>query len=199
MLRICRQCAKQYEGKPSSTLCPDCAAASRKNVVRDRTCRTCGITFPGGPRAWYCPTCRRERRRAMDREAKRSGPARTLGSTDICTVCGDQYTVNSGRQRYCPACAPDAVKAIDRAQGLEWYAANSDPDQRRAQRQAGAAPITCVICSKAFTPRDSSLTCSPSCSRELSRRHNQRYEREHREERNAYHRERLKKTKGEDL
>ena len=195
MLRICRQCAKQYEGKPGSTLCPDCVTAARKSTIRDRTCRTCGITFPGGPRAWYCPSCRLERRRAAGREARRTGPARPLGSTDICVVCGGEYIVNGGHQRYCPACAPDAIKAADRIQALEWYAANGDPDQRRTQRQAGTAPIPCVICGRAFTPSDSSHTCSSVCGRELARRNAQRYEHDHRQERNSYHRELRKKKK----
>lgn len=197
MRRICRQCATQYEGDPGSTLCPDCVAATRKSTVRDRTCRACGITFPGGPRAWYCPACRLERKRAADRDIKRSGPARPLGSTDTCTVCGGEYTVCGGRQRYCPGCAPDAVKAIDRAQGLEWYAANGDPDQRRTQRQAGAATVPCVICGTVFAPKGKSLTCSPSCSRELTRRNNQRYEATHRAERNDYRRE-LRRSKQRD-
>ena len=84
-----------------------------------------------------------------------------------------------------------------RGKHLEWYAANSDPDQRRAQRQAGAVPVPCVICGTLFVPKGMSLTCSPSCSREQARRNNQRYEETHRAERNAYRRNR-RKTKEEN-
>lgn len=197
MLRICRQCATQYEGDPGSTLCPDCVATGRKSTLRDRVCRTCGATFPGGPRAWYCPTCRLERRRAADREFKHRGTARPLGSIDTCTVCGSAYTVTGSRQRYCPGCATEATRAADRTQALEWYAANGDPAHRRAQRLAGAAPIPCVICGQEFTPRDASHTCSPSCSKELSRRNTLRYDQDHRRERNAY-RCQLRQTKKEE-
>lgn len=196
MLHICRQCNVQYEGSPGSSLCPECVAKNRKSVIRDRTCRGCGSTFPGGPRAWYCPDCRLERQK----EAKRRyihGAARPIGSTDLCAVCGGSYTVNSGRQRYCPACAKDATKAVDRIQAREWYGKNGNPQRRREQRQAGAAPLTCVVCGVAFCPKDASITCSAECSRELQRRYSKQYEASHRAERNAAQRKRRADKKGE--
>lgn len=190
MQRICRQCAAQFEGAPDASLCPDCVTRNRKNVIRDRTCRGCGITFPGGPRAWYCPDCRRERQRISNAKRRHNGTARPLGSTDTCTVCGSSYVVTSSRQRYCPACAEDACKAADRAQAREWYARNGNPHQRKQRRSAATAQIPCKICGKPFTPHDASATCSPVCSRELHRQQAQQYEAAHREERNAYQRDR---------
>ena len=37
---------------------------------------------------------------------------RPLGSVDKCERCGKEYTVESGRQKYCPDCQREAV--------LEW-------------------------------------------------------------------------------
>lgn len=190
MLRICRQCATEYDGKPGSTLCPSCVAANKRTTIRDRICRECGKIFPGGPRAWYCPTCRAERTRKQNRKYKAKGTQRPLGSIDLCVICGGEYIVNGSRQRYCPACAPDATKAADRQQALEWYSANGDPDQRRQLRQAHTADLRCVICGKTFKPIDSSITCSKECSAALTKRHNAEYERTHREERNKQQRAR---------
>lgn len=173
MLRICRTCKVEYEGDPGSTLCPVCVKAQKSTTVRPRVCRTCGAEFPGGPRAWYCPVCRADRQRKQSRAAKRrkaAGETRSLGSEDRCAICGKAYTVNSGRQRYCPDCAPEAWAEADRQQGRAWYAANGDPDARRELRKTHAAELLCVICGKPYIPADASKTCSGACSAELARR-----------------------------
>ncbi len=192
MLRICRKCHWEYEGDPGSSLCSSCVAEGKKTTIRSRICKECGCTFPGGPRAWYCPECRIERRRERDRIRYKTGAARPLGSVDRCTICGSEYIVAGGNQRYCPMCSSDAIKAADREQGRAWYAANRDPDLRRKIRQEHTAELRCVICGKPFFPRDASLTCSPECSAALNKQHCQEYERIHREERNAQRRERKK-------
>lgn len=118
-------------------------------MVAQKTCRQCGKAFQGGPRAGYCPECRIDRRRKRDNEYKRRGSARKLGSVDTCIVCGNQYTVNSGRQMYCPECKTEAVKAIDRKQGLEYYAANKGKiNPARNTRRAKPKQIQCVRCGK---------------------------------------------------
>ena len=201
MLRICRKCRVEYDGDPGSTLCPSCVKEGRKNTICDRTCRTCGTVFPGGPRAWYCPDCRADRQRKQSQEAYRrkvSGKTRSIGSTDICTICGKPYTVASGLQRYCPDCAPAAIAEKDRHQAREYYAAHGDPDARRELRQAHAAELLCVVCSKPYRPTDAAKTCSPACSAELARQSNANWERSHKTVRNAYHRD-LTKAKLESM
>jgi len=54
------------------------------------------------------------------------GFVRHIGDTDICEVCHAPYIVTGGGQRYCKDCAPEAVRAVDRKQSLEWYHQNSD-------------------------------------------------------------------------
>lgn len=116
-------------------------------VVKDRTCRQCGAVFSGGPRAWYCPACRSVRAKEADRRRKASGIARPLGSTDICTVCGKPYVVRSSRQKYCPDCAYEAVRAVDRPASRAWNQAHKATyyparnAKRKAQRAADPEPI----------------------------------------------------------
>lgn len=160
------------------------------SVVRQRTCRQCGAVFPGGPRAWYCPACREERRREANRRYKAKGANRPLGSTDYCIVCGAPYTVAGGRQKYCPKCAPDAIRAIHNAQSRAWNAENATPEYRRALRDKAVSPRNCVICGAEFRPRNSSVTCSPQCSKELKKRNMTNYETSHRAEINARRAER---------
>ena len=193
MLRICKYCGKQYEGDPSGSCCPECAAAQRVTTIRDRICRTCGAIFPGGPHAWYCPSCRAERTRKANREHKaraRANKVRKLGSTDYCVVCGKPYVVNGGLQHYCPDCAPDAVRALDREASKAWNQENTTAAQRKEIRKAARAEIPCAICGKMFIPHNAAITCSKECSRVLQAKSAAEFERRHREERNQYHRDR---------
>lgn len=195
MRRICKYCGKEYDGDPGSSCCPDCAAAQRATTLRPRTCRACGVTFDGGPRAWYCPDCRAERKREASRRFRRGGPARPIGSEDLCEICGRPYVVESGRQRYCKDCAEAAIRAVDNAQSRAWNKANTTPEARRRERRAATATIQCVICGKGFVPNSVAITCSPACSAELHRRNCAAWEAAHRPERNAYQLERYHRRK----
>lgn len=200
MQRICKYCGAEYSGDPGSTACPACVAKLRSSTIRDRVCRSCGVTFPGGPRAWYCPDCRVVRRRESDRrhsQAVKTGEARKIGSTDLCQICGQPYTVTGSLQKYCPDCAPDAIRAIDRQQSIAWQRANITPEQRWEERQAGSAQIPCAVCGTLFSPSDASLTCSKSCQAIYAKMRSAAWERAHRAQRNEYHKQ-LRKLKKED-
>lgn len=145
--------------------------------LRDRTCRSCGAVFPGGPRAWYCPKCRHERRAEACRRhkaRKRQGAeTRTLGEVYPCVICGQPYVLRGANQRYCPDCAPCAIKEADAAQGLEYYrtrAAAINP-ARNAKRRATARP--CAWCGKLFCDRPHQHYCSDECQK-LARLYRQR-------------------------
>lgn len=144
-------------------------------VVKDRICRQCGSSFMGGPRAWYCQDCRAERRlmQAAERR-KKPGPDRPIGSVDQCAVCGQDYIVMSGNQKYCKDCADDAVKAKDRQASLEYYRDNRADvsDKKRARREAREK--VCVVCGETFNPHGKpEKMCSPEC-REKRRKQWQR-------------------------
>lgn len=142
-------------------------------TMRPRTCRACGAVFPGGPRAWYCPTCREARRREASRNAKaraRRGEQRPMGSVDGCVVCGGGYIVTGPNQKYCPECAPEAILAVDRRQGMEYYHANAaeiNPPRKLARRKG---PRQCVICGAVFEAPTAGITCgNPECKAALRR------------------------------
>lgn len=170
-LRLCRVCGVAFPSdKEQESLCPTCLAAQKATTLRDRTCRQCGKTFLGGPRAWYCPDCRAERTREQNRAHKHNGTKRQLGSTDRCEVCGAEYVVKSGRQRYCPACAEAAVRAKDNAASRAY---NADHKERRQELRAVALK-PCVICGGVVPRGSPAVTCSPACAEEHKRRQQQR-------------------------
>ena len=114
-LKKCAKCGKLFNtAKNEQTLCDECVATAKSTTIRPRTCRECGAIFDGGPRAWYCPECRKIREKESAKHYRDNGPSRPLGSIDRCSVCGKEYVVNSARQRYCPACAPEAIREVDR-------------------------------------------------------------------------------------
>lgn len=143
--------------------------------LRTRTCQTpgCGKTFPGGPRAWFCPVCREDRSKeasARYKRRRREGLVRELGSTDQCEVCGRDYEVTGGAQRYCPSCAPEAIKAVDARQGLEYYRANTEQinPARKIARRRGSRK--CVICGEWYDAPTVQITCgNEECAATLQR------------------------------
>ena len=112
----------------------------------------------------------------------------------ICQVCGKEYVVTSARCKYCPDCATDAVRAVDREQSKAWNHANIDYAKQRAQRHAAAAKIPCAICGKLFVPgAGGPVTCSVECNRVYRQQMSAKYHIAHRDEINARHR----KNKGD--
>jgi len=198
MKKRCKYCGAEYEGDPGSSACRDCVAKNKMSTLRPRQCRECGCSFMGGPRAWYCPTCRDIRQKEADRRFKRNGPQRPIGSTDLCECCGQPYTVNSARQRYCKECAPGEVRKACNELSRRWNEANVTPEERREIRKAANVSGVCVICGKEFSMRPAATTCSAECSAELHRRNAAEWERANKERRNAYHRELYRKKKQQE-
>lgn len=167
----CKCCGALFDCTGSeAAYCPACSSASRAaTVLRPRTCRACGATFTGGPRAWYCPSCRAKRQTEASLRCKRSGPARPLGSTDTCTVCGKPYTVASGRQRYCPACAAEATKAAIRPHKAAYMAGRAEQSAAR-KRDLRAGRRVCCICGGLIPAGREADTCGPDCAKEYKYR-----------------------------
>lgn len=171
-LRKCKSCGKEFQGTGEQRLCPDCRKQARADsVVRPRECISCGRTFDGGPRARYCPECRRARRKQTKSEylrRKAAGNVRHLGSVDICQVCGGEYVVESSLQRYCPACAAEAVRQVVLPQKRE-RAAEHREEMAARKKELKADSAICAYCGKTYTPTGSEVTCSPECAREYRR------------------------------
>jgi Zn finger protein HypA/HybF involved in hydrogenase expression len=142
-------------------------------MLNNRVCRECGRIFPGGPRAWYCPSCRKERRDASVRRCKkrsRQGITRKLGSLSPCAVCGKDYVVRSAMQKYCPDCAPEAIRLVDAAQGLAYYHANKATlnPSKNAKRRKIRKTARCIICGKDFPKHGPAQSC-PDCRADFRR------------------------------
>lgn len=132
----------------------------RKNI-RPRTCRMCDTTFPGGPRAWYCPDCREARHAASAaayRERKHSGSVREIGSTDVCVNCGEPYVVVGGNQKYCAKCAPEMIRELDKAQGMDYYNKNKD-GINLSRKLARRKENSCQVCGKPIPAVGGKLFC----------------------------------------
>lgn len=159
----CITCGKVFStDRAEQAKCDDCLAAARSTTLRTRTCHTCGAAFTGGPRARYCPTCRAERQKTRERKYYASGYSRHLGDVDNCVICGGEYVIQSGLQKYCPKCAPDAVREVDRAQSNRW---NAEHDYRAKRHETPRRGVkVCVVCGREIVPGTPTVTCSPECA-----------------------------------
>ena len=107
-----------------------------------RLCCECGILFMGGARSLRCLPCRYQRQLETNRQYKervRNNEHRPVGSTAACSVCGQEYVVTGGLQKYCPDCAPSEIKAVCTRQSLDHYHAHRDAicERRRAEYVQG--------------------------------------------------------------
>lgn len=164
--KACKHCGRTFVPASKYTyLCPECHAnAKSSGVVQDRQCRQCGAVFPGGPRAWYCPNCRKDRQREQQRKHDRNGSARLLGSTDLCIRCGSAYTVASGRQKYCPACAAVAVSETVRAHKRQ-YAAERSAQIAEYKAEMSSNRHVCIVCGSVYDSDVPNVTCSQACAK----------------------------------
>lgn len=154
------------------------------------TCSDCGREYTGHIKTIRCPECQAEadrRHNAEYRQRKMAGQAREIGSTAICERCGAAYTVESGLQRYCKACAPAAIKEQRNQASREWnQAAYADPAKRDGKNEARRAvplPRTCTVCGKTFYSTGEPLYCSEDCRQKARKEYQTRYDQERREKR----------------
>lgn len=167
--KACQVCGKSFYGGSDYFYCPQCAKDKKLDtVVRIRTCQDCGIEFWGGPRAKRCPDCAYIAQQETKKMHKKRGPLRPIGSIDKCVICGNEYTVVSGRQKYCSVhCQRKGV--------LEWqrehkrgYNKTSGQYAKKIERRKQAQKI-CVYCQRAFTSDKPTNLCSEHCRREQKR------------------------------
>lgn len=167
--RACQVCGKPFYGSKDYHYCPTCAKAKKLDtVVKLRACKDCGVEFFGGPRARRCPDCAHKAQIEASRRRREAGTKRPLGSIDKCVICGKEYTVVAGRQKYCSdACQRQGV--------LEWqrehkrgYDKASGQDIKKRERRKRVKKI-CVYCLREFKSNTSTNVCSDYCRREQKR------------------------------
>ncbi len=160
--RVCQDCGISFYGDKDAHYCPDCAKKRKKNnVVRERICQDCGISFMGGPRARRCPDCRSYARRHQ----KHNPVKRPLGSIDKCQWCGAEYTVLSGRQKYCSdSCQRQAVLAWQRENSKDYHKTPKIHAAKQARRDEQQK--ICVYCLRPFKSSNPTNLCSDYCRKE---------------------------------
>lgn len=123
-----------------------------------KTCKRCGVAFMGRPAALYCDNCRTEVRREYDRQYKHKSDKekRKLGSIDKCLKCGKEYIVQSGKQKYCPACAVEAIRGNIRAERKKYMQEKREksPALVKEWKRVKFETLICPICKEEFTPTD---------------------------------------------
>lgn len=170
--RICKKCGKPFECPTGQALylCPEChKTAKLSSVYRQRICPECGKTFFGYPKSKYCPDCQSERDREAKKRYRQNSHKRKIGSIDYCEKCGKPYTVSSGRQRYCPACAQQETANNIRTVKRKYYSDNKEKmsEHKKIMRDT---EYVCVICGRNFKSDVPRVTCSDECAKEQKRR-----------------------------
>lgn len=164
--RVCQVCGNPFYGSTDHHYCPSCAKIKKQDtVVKIRICQDCGVEFYGGPRAKRCPDCAYKTRQETNKRHKISGAKRPLGSIDKCMICGKEYTVVSGRQKYCSdACQRKGV--------LQWqkehkkaYNKVSGQGVKKIERRKQDQKI-CVYCMQTFASDKATNLCSDYCRKE---------------------------------
>lgn len=164
--RACQICGTPFYGGVDCHYCPKCTINKKLDtVVKIRICKDCNIKFYGGPRARRCPDCAYKAAQETSRQHKKAGTKRPLGSIDKCTICGKEYIVKSGRQKYCSDyCMKKGV--------LKWqmehkkgYSKVSGQDIKKMERRSHQKKI-CVYCLRTFTSNTPSNLCSNECRKE---------------------------------
>lgn len=93
------------------------------------------------------------------------GAARPIGSVDKCTVCGEEYIVKSGRQKYCSdACMRKGVLAWQR-EHKRGYDKSSGQNIKKQERRNQKKKV-CAYCLRTFTSNTPSNLCSDYCRAE---------------------------------
>lgn len=160
-MKSCAVCGTLFYGGPDRFYCPGCAQAKKSgSTLRPRSCQDCGVKFLGGPRARRCPSCAQ----AARANYKRGPTARPIGSTDFCALCGNEYTVAAGRQKYCPGCRRQGVLEWQKDHKKNYHKTSGQADKKQARRDS--AQKACVYCLRPFAGSSLSNTCSAYCRAE---------------------------------
>lgn len=161
---------KKHSGRPQGN--PD---------VRWLThCIDCGKLIYRPIKCIRCEACQLAINQERHKEHQRAKPARPLGSTDICTVCGKPYIVESGLQKYCPDCREAATRAsIARKKNAYMAKKRKDPEaaaQMREAKQAALSPSLCATCGKPFISKFGAIYCCEACRKEGRRKYDKTYD-----------------------
>lgn len=162
-IRKCIDCGKPFNGSGDSFYCEECLK-KRSSVIRERICVDCGRNFLGGPRAKRCPECADKRKREYNQQHKKNGSARHIGDTDVCQMCGKEYVVKSGRQKFCDDCKEEANLKWQRERKKEYNKVSGQAEKKKIRRKS--AIKICAYCGREFESHTATNVCSDYCRTE---------------------------------
>lgn len=161
--KVCLDCGKSFYGSTDKLYCDECAKKRKSNVMRIRVCRMCGKEFNGGPRAFYCPDCRVIRTREAQKRFRQGKTAkRKLGSVDKCELCGKEYIVIAGRQKYCSEKCQHEAGLLLQKEYKSAYNKETEQTKKKLEKNSKKQKI-CEYCGKKFRSKVASNTCSDYC------------------------------------
>lgn len=160
--KACQVCGKSFYGGYDCFYCPDCARDKKLDtVVRIRTCQDCGTEFYGGPRARRCPQCAHVA--AIKYKPRKT--IRPIGSVDKCAICGEEYIVRSGKQKYCSEiCQRKGVLEWQREHKKDYHKERQQKIKKQERRDAQIK--ICIYCLKPFKSDTATNLCSDYCRTE---------------------------------
>ena len=170
--RICQRCGKPFNGTKYSHYCSDCLKKIKsESTYKERVCIDCGRTFMGGPTSKRCPDCQREKNRERDILHKKYGAKRPIGSTDKCIICGKEYIVKSGTQKYCSTvCAKVGLEHYNSTYKSQKVRENIDIHKKREKELNNNQLCVCKYCGRPFkTSIKLRSYCSDYCSKKADK------------------------------
>ena len=164
-VRVCQVCGKEFHGHPDNHYCQDCAKSKKLDtVLRIRICQDCDAKFLGGPRASRCQNCAEKAAKENAKRFRQKGAARPLGSIDKCTICGEDYIVTAGRQKYCSKCQRIGILQWQREHKKDYHK-NPDIVAKKQERRNQQEKV-CIYCLRSFKANSPSSLCSDYCRKE---------------------------------
>jgi hypothetical protein len=124
------------------------------------------MVFVGKPSSLYCEKCAWKAEKEAAKKYRDEGPKRKLGSIDKCEVCGKEYVVKSGAQRFCKGCAEKAIKEKSRKRKREYN--KTAYAEKRKENRAQQVRV-CNYCGSEYRDRHLSRYCSDYCKKEAQR------------------------------
>lgn len=163
--KACQSCGEPFHGGSDRFYCDKCAKNLKTDIYRLTKCADCGVDVELPPKSFRCRDCQKKVNKDNNKLFRQRGAKRPLGSTDICVICQKEYTVISGKQKYCSkACQNKGVKSVVKEVKKE-YNQRTEVKVKKQERRKEQIHI-CIYCLQKFKTNKPINTCSDFCKAE---------------------------------